>query len=159
MRIKVKYLDPKVPRLAHIGGKRKSNWVDVYASRIEIDGKMVDMDVLQDMALQINERCILRVFLGFALQLPAGYEAHIAPRSSTFRNTGLIMTNSIGIVDESFCGDGDEWFTPFWGAEPGLIKRYDRIAQFRIVEAMPDVEWVEVDKLGNADRGGYGSTG
>ena len=159
MEIKIKYLDPNVPKLVHIGGQEKSNWIDVYAARFEIDDNPVWNEMLDDCSLYIEPGHIIRVFLGFAMELPLGYEAHIAPRGSTFRKYGLVQTNSVGVVDSSYCGDTDEWFIPFYSLESGIIARYDRIAQFRIMETMPTVKFKPVDSLVNASRGGYGSTG
>ena len=102
------------------------------------------------------------------MELPEGYEAHLAPRSSTFKTWGIIQTNSVGAIDHSYMGDNDQWHFPayclmpkdFINNEKGtLIKAGDKICQFRIIETMPEVEIEEVESLGNADRGGLGSTG
>lgn len=99
--------------------------------------------------------------LGIAMELPRGYEAHVLPRSSTFKRWGIIMTNSMGIIDNSYCGDGDEWGFPFYRLDfsTGAIPKGTRIAQFRIVKNQPPIKLVEVDTLGNDNRGGFGSTG
>ena len=97
--------------------------------------------------------------LGVAIQLPEGYEAIVAPRSSLFKRRGIIMTNSIGIMDESYCGDNDEWKIPAYATRDILIPKGERICQFRIVKHQPEIEFEIVDTLGNPDRGGYGSTG
>ncbi len=102
--------------------------------------------------------------LGFALELPKGFEAHLAPRSSTFKTWGIIQTNSVGIIDDTYIGDNDEWHMPVFCLqekdEKGtLIKKGDKIAQFRIMEVMPNFDFVEVESFGNEDRGGFGSTG
>ena len=97
--------------------------------------------------------------LGVAIQLPEGYEAIVAPRSSLFKRRGIIMTNSIGIMDESYCGDGDQWRFPAYATRDTLIPKGERICQFRIVKHQPEIEFEIVDTLGNPDRGGYGSTG
>ena len=97
--------------------------------------------------------------LGVAIQLPEGYEAIVAPRSSLFKRRGIIMTNSIGIMDESYCGDNDEWRIPAYATRDTLIPKGERICQFRIVKHQPEIEFEIVDTLGNPDRGGYGSTG
>lgn len=97
--------------------------------------------------------------LGVAIQLPEGYEAIVAPRSSLFKRRGIIMTNSIGIMDESYCGDGDQWRFPAYATRDTLIPKGERICQFRIVKHQPEIEFEMVDTLGNPDRGGYGSTG
>lgn len=97
--------------------------------------------------------------LGVAIELPEGYEAIVAPRSSTFKRRGIIMTNSIGIMDESYCGDNDEWKFPAYAIRDTLIPKGERICQFRIVRHQPEIEFKLVETLGNPDRGGYGSTG
>ena len=97
--------------------------------------------------------------LGVAMQLPEGYEALVAPRSSLYKRRGIIMTNSIGIMDESYCGDGDQWRIPAYATRDTLIPKGERICQFRIVRHQPEIKFEMVDTLGNPDRGGYGSTG
>ena len=97
--------------------------------------------------------------LGIAMELPAGYEAHVVPRSSTFKNYGIIQTNSMGIIDETYCGDNDQWFFPAYALRDTVIHINDRICQFRIMEHQPAFEFMAVDMLTNEDRGGHGSTG
>ena len=97
--------------------------------------------------------------LGVAMQLPEGYEAIVTPRSSLFKRRGIIMTNSIGIMDEFYCGDNDEWKFPAYATRETIIPKGERICQFRIVKHQPEIEFEIVDTLGNPDRGGYGSTG
>lgn len=140
MEIYVKYFNDEIPRLEKID---KGDWIDLRSS-IDIDYQVGDF---------------LKIPLGIAMQLPEGYEAHVAPRGSTFKNYGLIQTNSVGVVDESYCGDNDQWFVPMLAMRSGTIERFDRICQFRIVEKMPSFNIKEVVWLGNADRGGHGSTG
>jgi dUTP pyrophosphatase len=93
------------------------------------------------------------------MELPKGFEAHIAPRSSTFKNYGLLQTNSVGIVDESYKGDGDQWFMPVLAMRGGKISRGDRICQFRIAEKMPEIFFEEKTYLDAKNRGGHGSSG
>ena len=97
--------------------------------------------------------------LGIAMELPKGYEAHVVPRSSTFKNFGLIMTNSVGIIDNSYCGDGDMWHFPAYAVRDTEIHVNDRICQFRIVKNQPTIVFDEVQHLDETDRGGFGSTG
>lgn len=97
--------------------------------------------------------------LGVAMELPAGYEAIIAPRSSTFKRYGIILTNSIGIIDTSYCGDNDQWHFPAYATRDIVIPKNDRICQFRLLERQPACEFKAVEHLGNPDRGGFGSTG
>lgn len=93
------------------------------------------------------------------MKLPDGYEAHIAPRSSTFKNFGIIQTNSVGVVDNSYSGDNDEWLMPVYALRDTVIKAGDRICQFRIVECQPEIVFETVEHLSVIDRGGVGSTG
>ena len=97
--------------------------------------------------------------LGVGMILPEGYEAHVAPRSSTFKNFGIIQTNSPGIIDNSYSGDADEWRMPAYALRDTVIHKNDRICQFRIVEKQPTVEFETVQHLNDASRGGFGSTG
>ena len=97
--------------------------------------------------------------LGISVQLPAGYEMLIAARSSTFKNYGLIQTNAVGIVDESYCSDEDHLMWPCYATRDTVVHINDRIAQFRILEHQPAIRFEETDTLGNAVRGGFGSTG
>jgi dUTP pyrophosphatase len=142
MTIKVKYFDDDIERLHFVGGE-KSDWIDLRAS--------------EDTYMKAGDFKLIP--LGVAMELPDGYEAHIVPRSSTFKNFGIIMTNSEGIVDESYCGDNDMWMFPALAFTDTIIHKGDRICQFRIVEKMPRVEFDEVMFLDNDDRGGIGSSG
>ncbi len=97
--------------------------------------------------------------LGVAMELPKGYEALVIPRSSTFSKWGVLLVNSVGLIDESYCGDGDEWHMPVLAMRKTTIHKNDRICQFRIIQHMPETELVRVKHLGNENRGGFGSTG
>lgn len=99
------------------------------------------------------------ISLGIAMKLPEGYEAHMAPRSSTFKKWGVLQANSIGVIDNSFAGSGDIWKFPALAMRDTTIYEGDRICQFRIVKRQPEVEFIEVDELDSTDRGGFGSTG
>ncbi len=138
--IKVKYFTD-IDEIKFI--EDKSDWYDLRAS--------------EDVELKAGEFKLIR--LGVAMQLPKGYEAIVAPRSSTFKNFGIIQANSIGIIDESFCGDNDEWRFPAIALRDTVIQKNDRICQFRILEHQPKHIITKVEKLNNADRGGIGSTG
>ena len=139
MKIKVKYHTDILP----LEMNDKGDWVDLRAA--------------QDMKLW--EGCSYHIPLGISVELPEGYEAHVAPRSSTFKNWGIIQTNSVGVIDNSYCGDNDIWMMPVYATRFAEIKKNDRICQFRIVEKQPHLEFETVDHLGNEDRGGFGSTG
>lgn len=120
-------------------------------------GDWVDLRCAEDTILKGGEYKMIP--LGVAMELPMGYEALVAPRSSTFKKYGVILVNSIGVIDESYHGDGDEWHFLAYAMRDTFIPKNERICQFRIIEHQPDVEMVEVETLGNADRGGIGSTG
>jgi dUTP pyrophosphatase len=141
MEIKIKYFTEEIDRLEYIGGK--SDWVDLRASK-RIEMKAGEFKLIP---------------LGVAMELPQGYEMHIVPRSSTFKSFGVIQTNSMGVVDESYCGDNDQIFFPAYAMRGTVIEVNDRICQFRIMEHQPKLEFIEVNTLGNTDRGGHGSTG
>ena len=138
MKIKVKYHTDILP----LEMNEKGDWVDLRAA--------------EDMILRPG---FSRIPLGISVELPEGYEAHIAPRSSTFKNWGIIQTNSVGVIDNSYCGDNDIWMMPVYATRDTYINKNDRICQFRIVEKQPHLEFETVDHLGNEDRGGFGSTG
>lgn len=120
-------------------------------------GDWVDLRVAKGFSIKQGEYGILP--LGVAMELPVGYEAIVLPRSSTFKRYGLIMTNSAGVIDESYNGDNDWWGFPFYATRDVVIEQNTRIAQFRIIEHQPPLFFVEVKKLGNPNRGGFGSTG
>lgn len=141
--IKIKYFTDKITKLEYIGGATKSNWIDLRAAET-IELKAGDFKLIP---------------LGIAMETPSGYEAHVAPRSSTFKNYGIIQTNSVGVIDESYCGDNDQWFMPVYATRDTIINLNDRVCQFRIVENQPTINFMEVEKLNNKDRGGHGSTG
>lgn len=138
--IKIKTRDDLVSPIKHIS---VGDWVDL-PSNTEIEYKAGDTVVID---------------FGVAMELPKGFEAHLLPRSSTFQNTGLLLTNSMGIIDNSFCGDNDYWGAKFYATKDGKVEKGQRLCQFRILENQPKIHLEKVTKLGNNDRGGYGSTG
>ncbi len=139
--IKIKYFTDKIDKLTYIDGK--SDWIDLRAA--------------EEVALKKGEFKLIP--LGVAMELPEGYEAHIVPRSSTFKNFGIIQTNHQGVIDCSYCGDNDQWFMPAYAVRDTQIHINDRICQFRIMENQPKLSFEQVQSLDNADRGGHGSTG
>lgn len=139
--IKIKYFSDKIEKLAYIGGK--SDWVDLRSA--------------EDVTLKKGEFKLIP--LGIAMELPKGYEAHVVPRSSTYKNFGVIQTNHMGVIDETYCGDNDQWFMPVIAMRDTEIHVNDRICQFRIMEHQPELIFEETEVLGHADRGGHGSTG
>lgn len=140
MNIKIKYLDEGIDKVALIS---KGDWIDLRAA--------------ETVELKAGEYKLIP--LGVAMELPAGYEGWVAPRSSTFKNFGIIQTNSIGIIDNSYCGDNDQWHFPAFALRDTEIPKNSRICQFRIMENQPQIQFVTVDVLGNPDRNGIGSTG
>ena len=144
MKIKIKYIKPQYGRaLFELSKISVGDWIDLYAA--------------QDVKLKAGEYA--RIPLGVAMELPKGYEALIAPRSSMFAKHGIMLANSIGIIDESYKGDNDEWNFLAYAVRDTIILRGDRICQFRIIKHQPKIRFVEVTSLGNEDRGGIGSTG
>lgn len=137
MNIKVKYHNPKCT--------------------IERHGAMID--VKSSVNITYPENTSFLIPLGFSCKLPDGYEAHLFPRSSTFKRYGIIMTNSVGVVDPGYCGESDQWMFPAYSLRAGHISVGDRIAQFRIVKTMPEIDVESVDHLDDENRGGFGSTG
>lgn len=119
-------------------------------------GDWIDLRAAETVHLRQGETALIP--LGVAMELPAGYEALIAPRSSAFK-MGIMMANSIGIIDESYRGDGDEWHFPAYAVRDTVIYKNDRICQFRIIEHQPYIQLREVDQLSTQNRGGIGSTG
>ncbi len=120
-------------------------------------GDWIDLRAAEDVSLKAGEFKLIP--LGVAMELPQGYEALVAPRSSTFKKMHILLANSIGIIDESYKGDNDEWHFPAYAAKDTFIHKNERICQFRIIQHQPFIHLIEVEHLGNADRGGIGSTG
>lgn len=140
-RIKIKYFSDEIEKLTYIDGK--SDWIDLRAS--------------EEVSLKKGEFKLIP--LGVAMELPKGFEAHIVPRSSTYKNFGIIQANHCGIVDGSYCGDNDMWRMPVIALRDTVIHVNDRICQFRIMENQPKIRFEEVAHLTGEDRGGFGSTG
>lgn len=120
-------------------------------------GDWIDLRSAEDVELSAGDFKLIS--LGVSIELPVGYEAIISPRSSTFKKFGMIEANSIGVIDNSYCGDDDVWMFPALSVTGTKIQKGDRICQFRIQKKQPDIEFVEVEHLGNSNRGGFGSTG
>ena len=166
--IRIKYFDD-AKKLEKIS---KGDWIDLYANK--------------EMFIPEGSRAMIP--LGVAMELPEGYEAHLAPRSSTFKTWGIIQTNHVGVIDHSYCGDNDQWHMPVYCLKGKDVKeeievitreidtevfyeqhkvkvngtwihKGDKIAQFRIMEIQPKIEFEEVEHLGNEDRGMCGTTG
>ncbi|MBR6753647.1 MAG: deoxyuridine 5'-triphosphate nucleotidohydrolase [Clostridia bacterium] len=120
-------------------------------------GDWIDLRAAEDVDLKKGE--YRPISLGVSMKLPKGYEAHVAPRSSTFKKWGILMVNSVGVVDESYCGEEDIWYFVALATRDTRIEKGDRICQFRILEKMPAVELVTVEHMTDESRGGIGSTG
>jgi len=140
MNVYIKYFSDDIVRIEKIS---KGDWIDLRSA--------------EDVELKAGELKAIR--LGVGMILPEGYEAHVAPRSSTFKNFGIIQTNSVGVIDNSYCGEEDEWRMAAYALRDTVIRKNDRICQFRIIEKQPEFEFVEVEHLKDESRGGFGSTG
>ncbi len=139
--IKIKYFTEDIDKLTYIDGK--SDWIDLRSSET-VELKKGDFKLIP---------------LGVAMELPEGYEAHVVPRSSTFKNYGVLQVNSCGIIDGSYCGDEDMWRMPVYATRDTVIEKNERICQFRIVKNQPKIVFEEVSSLNHENRGGFGSTG
>lgn len=120
-------------------------------------GDWIDLRAAETVEMKQGEFRLIS--LGVSMQLPAGCEALVLPRSSTFRRWGILLTNSMGVIDESYCGDHDIWYFPALAMRDTRIEKNDRICQFRIQPKMPPVTLETVSILTAPDRGGLGSTG
>lgn len=138
--IKIKYFNEGLEKINKIS---IGDWIDLRSAE----------------NLNLNKGDFKLISLGVAMQLPEGYEAHIVPRSSTYKKWGIIQANHQAVIDESYCGDNDIWKYPVIALKNTEIHKNDRICQFRIIKKMPQIEFIEVKKLGNDNRGGFGSTG
>lgn len=139
-RIKVKYLSKEIDKLA-----------------VNKVGDLIDLRAAETIEMKCGEFKLIP--LGICMELPRGYKANVYPRSSTYKNFGIIMANSVGQIDSSYCGDNDQWHFPAIALRDTVIHKNDRICQFEIQKIQPEVLLVEVEHLGNDDRGGIGSTG
>ena len=139
--IRIKYFSDAVPPLCQVDGK--SDWIDLYAA--------------ETVTLRAGESALIP--LGVAMALPEGYEAHVAPRSSTFKTYGLLQSNGIGVVDWSYRGDEDQWKMPVYATRDVTVEAGSRICQFRIVRNQPPISFQVCEHLDGPSRGGFGSTG
>lgn len=139
--IKILYHSDEIERLRYIDGK--SDWIDLRAAK----------------RYELYKGDFALIDLGVSMRLPDGYEAHIVPRSSTFKNWGILQTNSQGVIDNSYSGSNDIWMMPVYATRDTVIEVGDRVCQFRIVEQQPHINFEEVTALEGEDRGGFGSTG
>ncbi len=121
------------------------------------DGEWIDLRAAEDVKLAAGDFKLIN--LGISIKVPEGYESIVAPRSSTFKNFGIIQTNSIGVIDNTYCGENDIWFYPVLAIRDTEIHMNDRIAQFRIQKCQPNFNIKKVEHMKDEDRGGHGSTG
>lgn len=139
--IEIRYHSKEIERLSYIDGK--SDWIDLRAA--------------EEVSLHAGDFALIS--LGVSMRLPEGYEAHVVPRSSTFKTWGLLQTNSCGIIDGSYCGDEDIWKMPVYATRDTTVHVNDRICQFRIMKNQPGIRFEEKERLTGENRGGFGSTG
>lgn len=139
--LKIKYHTDAIEKLAYIDGK--SDWIDLRAAK-RYELKKGDWQLID---------------LGVSIALPEGYEAHVVPRSSTYRTWGLLQTNSCGVIDNTYSGDGDVWMVPMLATRDTVVEVGDRICQFRIMKNQPQIVFNEVEHLDGTNRGGFGTTG
>lgn len=139
MTIKIKYHNDILP-------------IDIFEN-----GDWIDLRAAEDVTMKTGDFRLIS--LGISMKLPDDYEAHIVPRSSTYKHWGIIQANHMGVVDNSYCGDNDIWKFPAIAIRDTTIYKNDRICQFRIVKKQPDFEFEKVDHLDDPDRGGFGTSG
>ncbi|MDO4488324.1 MAG: deoxyuridine 5'-triphosphate nucleotidohydrolase [Eubacteriales bacterium] len=139
--LKIKYHSDQIDKLTYIDGK--SDWIDLRAAK--------------RYELKRGDWVLIR--LGVSIALPEGYEAHVVPRSSTFKTWGLLQTNSCGVIDNTYCGDDDEWMVPMLATRDTVVEINDRVCQFRIMKNQPVITFDEVEHLDGKSRGGFGTTG
>lgn len=138
--IKIKYFDKEIDKIEKF-----------------VKGDLIDLRSAETVELKKGEFRLIP--LGVGMKLPRGYKANVYPRSSTYKNFGIILANSVGQIDNSYCGDSDQWMFPAIAMRDTVIHKNDRICQFEIQEIQPEIEFVEVEYLDKTDRGGIGSTG
>lgn len=139
--IYIKYHNSNIDKIVYVDGT--SDWIDLRAAE----------------TVEMKRGDYRTISLGISMRLPEGYEAHMAPRSSTFKNFGILQTNGVAVIDNSYSGDEDIWRYPALAMRDTVIHEGDRICQFRIMKKMDPVEFVETDHLSDKSRGGFGSTG
>lgn len=138
--IKIKYFDKEIDKIEKF-----------------VKGDLIDLRSAETVELKKGDFHLIP--LGVGMKLPRGYKANVYPRSSTYKNFGIILANSVGQIDNSYCGDSDQWMFPAIAMRDTVIHKNDRICQFEIQEIQPEIEFVEVEHLDKTDRGGIGSTG
>ena len=152
----VVYHDKNMPKLEMIDS---GDWVDMRVVGVANKTLGAKWNIGTWESLTYNKGDFLLLNLGVSFNMPEGYEAHLAPRSSTYKNYGFIQTNSVGVIDESYSGQNDIWFLPVYCTRDGSIDLYDRVCQFRFERKMCKVTFNGVQDINKTDRGGHGSTG
>ena len=138
--IRIKYHNKNIDKVAAI---QNGDWIDLRAAE----------------TVEMKAGEFRLISLGISMKLPEGYEANIVPRSSTFKKWGVLQVNSMGVIDNSYCGENDIWMFPALATRNTTINEGDRICQFRVVKKMADIDFIEVEHMEDEDRGGFGSTG
>lgn len=138
--IEIKYFVDDIDKIEKI---ENGDWIDLRSAE----------------TVEMHKGDFKLIKLGIGMKLPKGYEAHMVPRSSTYKNFGIIQTNHMAVIDESYCGEEDEWRYPAYALRDTLIEKNTRICQFRICKKQPEIEFIDVDHLDDVSRGGIGSTG
>ena len=139
-KIQIKYFDNEIDKIKKIS-----------------KGDLIDLRSAETVHLKKGEFHLIP--LGVGMILPSGYKANVYPRSSTYKNFGIILANSVGQIDASFCGDNDQWMFPAIALRDTTINKNDRICQFEIQKIQPEIEFEEVEHLDEVSRGSFGSTG
>lgn len=139
-KIQIKYFDKDIEKLTKIS-----------------KGDLIDLRAAKTVAMKKGDFVVIP--LGVGMKLPKGYKANVYPRSSTYKNFGIVMANSVGQIDCSFSGDNDQWMFPAIALRDTTITKNDRICQFEIQKVQPDIEFEEVEHLDEVSRGSFGSTG
>lgn len=139
-KIKIKYFDNEIDKIEKIS-----------------KGDLIDLRAAKDLEMKAGEFKLIP--LGVGMKLPEGYKANVYPRSSTYKNFGIILANSVGQIDNSYSGDNDQWHFPAVALRDTVIHKNDRICQFEIQKIQPEIKFEEVEHLDTESRGGIGSTG
>lgn len=156
-KIEIYYHDKDLPRIEQI---EVGNWIDLRASSLKVISSILNNKYEVSLSSPFNYIAGMTIMVNLGISMNIGnMEAHLVPRSSTFKKYGLIQTNHMGVIDSSYCGQDDVWWMPCYALKPGTINYGDRICQFRLVEPMGKVEIKEVESLSSPSRGGFGSTG
>lgn len=141
MQIQIRYFNDKIKPLCYV--EDKSDWIDLRCAE----------------TVEMKRGEYRKIPLGVAMRLPAGYEALVAPRSSTFEKFGILQANSVGVIDESYCGPNDQWQFPAYAVRDTIIHAGERVCQFRVIEHQPHLEFLPRESWDAPDRGGFCTTG